>query len=556
FLFVLYKTYQKEYIYMQIKKGMTLIESLLVLAVTGTASAAFIKQQSSSAENDNIEKIAVEFSQILNAIDTKIELEGYADDHWSKLSFNKNEFSNFLIEELTAKGSKCKGKWQPTSPTESDTALINCGLWQSNTPFGLEPRIDFKVDTNNFISEANVLLKFTDEKSFYENVNKIRRVLTKTSKSFVQKTGRHSTTFVDVNTKNNLTSTECLRKSINCAISLNYERSGGFESLGTDGRNSMVGDHLTFIEAVGQTPLTCVRWYKDNFGEWQSNGSEECGIGIYNGTNSPVMVDLVVENGTFEGNLVLDKTCDNLFYNTVTNQVEKNGTIPCGFISETELISVVENSIAKQGVFDVVNTNNLNAKSINTKSLNVKDGNFDTMTVNNKLDVLGLTTLDELVVHDETKFEGEVTFKQNSVFEKNVDINGVLNVNQDIIANNISVRKNIKATSIDIVNLTASGVITAKMGKIENYDNEILKIKRDIQRLSQVTNPATPPPKPKPTYKWKLSQSFCLDTFPGNGVYPTPNTSCSVKGKYGFRVQHNNCGKNGRDNTYYHYICE
>lgn len=466
--------------------GMTLLESLIALSVTGLAGTAWLKNQSDEQEIAYQKQAGVEFQQILSAIDARLLIDGYNETLWgSKLTYGSANFNeDFLKAFFNSKDSKCSGKWIPQDSSKNELQLLPCDLWAHKTPYGLLPTVEISNDGNGFINKIELRLSFRDQANFEDNVNNVRKALYFSKGLTNEVTGSHIKSFVDANTGEELTNMECLSSGLDCEVSLKYETSVGFEALAISGNNSMVNSSVSFVESKNSSPLNCQLWKKQPDSSWAAN-SVECGIGIYEGT--PVVVDVAVndisaKNGYFEEDLVskqilLNKTCDN--FKIENDKVVANGQASCGMTNDgTIVVSVVDNSIASQGIFKNLNGDVLKAGSaevfglLKTKDLTVSgQTNLNgAVTVNNDLKMkangvvkfdfnktTGKTTISDLYVTDLNVKNGNIetlkVTKKLSVTDSSG--NNIFEVNSSTGKTTIS---DLEADKADIDNLTSENI--------------------------------------------------------------------------------------------------
>lgn len=491
------------------KRGLTMIESMLALTALGVTGAGMIKYQQSENEINLQKQTGIEFNQIINAFDNRLLIDGYDDNLWTSMTFNNTNFQNELLKNaFTATNSRCSGTWNPRIAQENTTELVSCGLWQEKIPYGLIPSAEIGVDSTGFIDTFEVRLSFENQEDFDRNINNVRKALFNASANAKNLTGVHSFGFVDGrNPENFITNIECVGIKEDCEASLRYQRGGGFEGLRADGQNSMVADHLTFVEAIGQEPMLCRRMFRNDDGDWLSE-EVECGIGIYNSVNAPVTASLSLESGTFEDSVVLDRMCQNWIYNNTTRTTILNPDvpeIPCGFINETEAIAVVDNSIATSGRFVnletetmIVNTGDLNAltvtglsnlSSVRADSIIASNINADVVEINTELKNNGKTTLKELVV------EGKSTFKERVSFNKTATFNDLIanTARIPVIAGDTTFLNDVKSNG----NITANGNIYGKSifvdsASISSYDDKFQDLEARIELMEHELKPAPP----------------------------------------------------------------
>lgn len=451
------------------RNGFSLMESLIVMTVGGALTAGTISMVSENANEEAGIRFIKEASDIVNAVDKRIAIDGYGLSTWTSTSWNnETEIVNNLIKkELTSKelDSCSGGEWLPSDSTKEKDSIIACNLWESRKDNGVEMSAELGRDSVGLIKDFNLLLSFENEEAFSENFKYMKRgFIEEKAKRNREDNGVNNFEVVSLLTGEEMTTSECINSPTDCAFKLSFNRIGGNEYLRADGSNSILGEHLTFMEANGDAPLKCIKWDAEegeNPTEWgDPSVDSDCGIGIYLGEDNgfdpvPVMVDVVADSGTFK-NVTLNRNCT--LYNwddTNKTAVDSGKTTPCGMINNgTEVIQVVDNTIANIGYIlelqaetAAINTANINTTLANTVTVN----NLTTKTLNTKtLEVL------DLIVNGDSTFEGKVTFNQKVTF--NEDITAKQNVN---VKGNLIVDGNVNITGqIDFKDTTIDGTLT------------------------------------------------------------------------------------------------
>lgn len=459
------------------RNGFSLMESLIVMTIGGALTAGTISMVSENANKDAGVRFVKEASDIVNAVDKRIAMDGYSVSTWGSTSWsNESEIVNKLIKkELTSKelDSCSGGTWKPSDATKEKDSIINCNLWESRRDNGIEISAELGKDSVGLIKDFSLLLSFEDEETFSENFKYMKHGLIEAkAKRNTEDNGVNNFEIVSLSSGEEMTTMECIDSPTDCAFKLSFNRIGGNEYLKSDGSNSILGEHLTFMEANGDSPLKCVKWNAEegeNPTEWDDPSVEEdCGVGIYLGKDNgvdpvPVMVDVVADSGTFK-NVTLNKNCTLYNWNSTTKEMIDSGqTTPCGMINNgSEIIQVVDNTIANVGYIselqaEIVAINTANINTINAIKITVDE--LTTNTLNTKtLNVLNL------IINGDSTFEGKVTFNQKVTFDEDIIAKQNVNVEGSLIVDgnvNVTGQINFKDTIID-GNLTVIGDSTLK----------------------------------------------------------------------------------------------
>lgn len=430
------------------KYGVTLLETIISIGFVGAASGAYISHEMEEAKKEAAYDFLLNSKSVIEAVDKRLSIDGYDALLWNQLQWSSNsEIKNELIKKslISASSSSCSGgEWNPSIASEQDASLLSCRLFDH-----IEDTDQYLMDANitqdsvGFIQSFDLNIKFKDNDSFSDNFGNLKVALNKINvQSKKEISGSHFYELYSQNTNDVVSVSECLLEGANCFLKLSFERSGGGEYILASGQNSMIGEHLTFIESRGQAPMKCIRWKNtldDGSGTWSQTIDEDCGIGIYNDLNHPAVVDVVAETGSFE-HVLLDQEC-NLYQLDLSNNVVVSGQTPCGMINGSEAIQVIDNIhastiLAETGNFNVSNTDKLIATEISTKTLTVSGlSTFYNLEINGNLDINGsVTSVTEVVgnntfkapVGDFDNINVEISNLKNSINSLNSNISAAL----------------------------------------------------------------------------------------------------------------------------------
>ncbi|EPF5720257.1 hypothetical protein ACSTAT_001534 [Vibrio cholerae] len=450
------------------KNGFTLFEALLSVMVLGSISTGIILKEVENRNQNERLRFIDEAMSIVKAVDHRIAIDGYDPDLWTKLKWdNEEEIVNSLIkEDLTSQyHDKCSGgNWKPAISAENNTKLISCNLWGSRRNFGETIKAELREDSFGFIQGFDLLISFDDEANFKKYFRDIKYSLNQISVNPSQElSGIYINSLVSTSSGVDIDSYECINNPLDCSIKLSLERSGGNEYIRADGGNSMIGAHLTFIESKGQSPLKCLRWsntQRDGSGVWSKVDDEDCGIGIYEQTGQPVMVDVVADTGTFK-NVVLDKLCK--VYQWNGSEVADAGiSTPCGMTNNgTEIYQITNRVIANE-----LESVNIKGSNINAKNLKVNIANIDQI-ITPILNAEYIEVSKQLEVKGNSFLRGDLLVTGNTTMNGNLDLSGVLsggksyftelNSTDATISNNLKVDETTETKNLKVNNtLTAT----------------------------------------------------------------------------------------------------
>lgn len=427
---------------MENSKGFTLIETMIAVSIGGMVAAGGITAATEVINKDRQEKTGNEFIEIINAIESRLLIDGYLESNWNKTSWNNsNEVVGDLFrEQLIAPNANCStGSWLPQDASNNEAKLMDCLFWEK-IPFDMSLSAKIDKDSLSFVNKFEMILTFNSQEHFKENFTDLQRALFKAKTNDSSETsGNHSYTFIDLSNKQDITNSRCIALENNCGVSLSYNRAGSFEYLRADGGNSMLDSHLTFIDGGTGTPLTCSKWTNDaddNSGVWSQELVEECGIGIYEETGVASAVDVVADNGSFKS-VVLDEECIAYEWNG-SNVVDNGKRTPCGMVDDgTEIYQVIPtlNSqaiIAVSAKVDDIETDMISSDISSTGTLSVSDtanittSNIQVANINSLVadvvvskDLTVQNTLKAILIDSDTGF---TQFDSAAIFTQDTDM--------------------------------------------------------------------------------------------------------------------------------------
>lgn len=484
------------------RKGFTLIESLFAVTIASAGTALLIKEQSEENKINESIKFSNDIQTIIQGIDHRISIDGYDPSLWTKMNWANEEeiVKDLLGKELVSTGSNCSGgTWTPSINSELETKLIECNLWEDRNGIEVDMNASLHTDSIGFIQRFDLIFNFKNQENFEDYFLGLKNgfLNTKLNKN-KEISGLHTYELVSLaDTTSTITTSECINNFGNCAFKASYNRSGGNEYLRADGGNSMIGEHITFIETKGQAPMKCIRWEntdRNGSGTWTQKSDEDCGVGIYNTT--PVSVDIVGDTGTFK-NILLDKECIVYEWNG-TNVIDNGKRSPCGTTNDgTMLYQAVENTIANTATFLESRIELANIKEANINKASIEDLTVNIANINeivtplintNLLNVNGLLQVNgrslftngiaefgediyvdkdatinkDLLVYEETtllgntEIQGETNILNNLTVKDNLTVtNGALTT-KNIESNNIIVNSKLKINSVKTVGSSCS----------------------------------------------------------------------------------------------------
>ncbi len=468
------------------KKGMTLIETMIAISLSGFVGMGFYNYIDENTKRNNKNQIVNDIDSIMNAFDSRLDIDGYDVKHWNDKEWKNTEevVSKLFGEEFQSKSAnKCPGKWEPLIVDDKDINLISCNLWKHKLPMGLNTEADLKTDVNDFITQANVYL-IPDVLEDY-SIEKQREVFQEFNKTLMFLKGKNNKTkngyvFYDFYSKKKeeyLSKLDCGLELADCSIKATYNRLGESEMLFTDGSNQMVDSTINYVEDNDSAPLQCVRWIKDNSDEWTlSSGNNDCGIGIYHDPSHPVLVEVGANNGTFS-NIVLDKECTLYNWDSSSKTLSDSGILtPCGMHNDgVEVYQVIQNTNSMNSFIENVYVQDGKANKLKTTELITENISTNYMTIKNDIEVKAKAKIKNLNVKNNTNLRGDLNIHSalnillDLQFHSNVFIDNELKIEGNLNVNNIETNKgnynsleslgNIRATNTKAVkSLNLAGV--------------------------------------------------------------------------------------------------
>lgn len=507
------------------KKGFTILEGLALFSAVGVASSTALSLIQERDRTNYRDGVAEELRMVVSAVEKRLLIDGYTTTNWNNFSWSSTDFETFKMEEMIASNQNClqkdgsvvSGDWIPKLNEEKNSKLIPCDLWKGRLPYEMNLEMNLIPDTFGFIESFEVLLTFNDKAHFEKNIIDIS-YLSKNEKSHTKTADSiYSVELVNRITKLPLTASQCMNLETGCALLASFNRDDSSEYLRSDGYNPVVGEHFKFIETSTSSPLMCVKWSKDASNNWSSKLSESCGIGVYNKTGYPVMVDVVAENGTYE-NVMLDTDCNNYIFNA--GIVEIDGQSPCGMTKKgAEYYQVIDNIEAVRSVIEDVKFEAITSNSLVSSTLSTQTADATTLlkAVKAEIGTNGLTVIGGTQLHGLTTADiVRVNLASGSI--GNFD-----NINTEIAA------LNYKNNLIDLE-------INKLWNSNNNQDNELRQIRNEMNNFistrPNVSEPPPSPPLPVKKLEWVYNSSCGSQYY--RGVKPSDiGGSCASDGQTG-----------------------
>lgn len=436
------------------KKGLTLFETLFSLSIIMSLVISFLFWHLEQQRNQQAIIFGKDIVSIITAFDKRIHVDGLDINNFK----NGSEWSgsaaiiDMLNTEFIAKQASC-GKatsWVPVLDTEKATKLIPCNFW-SRIPYNFIVKAKITPDQEGFIKNFTIVFQPKSTVTFLENFRYYNRAkITAKANNSLNITGGHHFYFAalsDPSTK--ITNTECIGLKADCTLVATYDREGGNEYLRVDGTNSMIGSTVTFKNSKGDDRLRCIKWKKSTTSSVWASEAVDCGIGIYDKTSNPVVVDIAA-NSTTSQRVMLDRLCP-IFTHSVDAITVTGEMAPCGLLSQDDggtdvAYQVIDTLSAGKGLIKTLYTDTIFSDKINTNYMNVK----------NDLAVLG-----------DSKMDGTLTVKGTGQFDNNINLTKIETEGKLCAPNGL-----ISRTGTGAILSCQSGVWTASGGEtsIQGWD--------------------------------------------------------------------------------------
>ena len=428
------------------KKGFTIIESLIAVVLSSTLGIAIVNYQIDQTKTLKTDLMYSNINELLDGVDQRLYADGYDENLWSKKKWNNNEINSLVESQLQAINSKCgTGIWNPIDPNNKKLKLVSCNLFKKRV-YPINISAELKSDSAGFINKFIVDYSFNgmaDFNKYFKEFNKSVLFAKANKKSRI--TGKVFYQYIDKDTNNEINVSECIVKKEKCLFRTTLDRQAGSEYLRVDGLNSMIKSRVSFIQTKGLSPLKCIKWSNVS-GNWHSEIVEKCGIGFSDTTPTPTSINVNVKEGVFES-IKLNQLCKVFDWNN--GIVERHTKEPCGISKNGSYIyQVMPTIIAEKGVFKYVNIENIIATNITAKNVEI----------NNKLTVNGITQLKgstninvpdlnitsdtDINIHSKTNFKKPIRTEQgienfNQIYNHGITTNiGATNTNE-LFVNNV-----------------------------------------------------------------------------------------------------------------------
>ncbi|EIV8508213.1 prepilin-type N-terminal cleavage/methylation domain-containing protein [Vibrio parahaemolyticus] len=434
--------------------GFTLIEMLGVVALAGIGTATLIDMGKENLNAENKQFITDRIVSVMEGFDKRIAKDGYDAAVWDTKSWTDNQ--QVLIDLF-------------------DNQL---DLNINTIPLGLTISASLNSDNVNFVDEFELVLGYESADDFEANQKMFTALQYELSgKAINTVSGDVEYGYYHKTTNASLSRLECNKAKNDCLLKASWFRYGGHEYINVDGSNSLIAEHLTFIEGYGQSPLKCIRWSEQTTSgvkKWHKETVEECGIGIYKKINEPLLAELNV-NTFLAKAVMLDKQCK-VFDHNGTKVVDTGKTSPCGMLNNgTDVVQIIETTMAENSIYNQFYSENSNINQLITDEIITEHVEVNTIKV------FGLTTIKDLIAQNATlnnfkvvnnaTFEGDAVMNiENTSFKNKPEI-------KNLVQDNITVTDTMQVNGLtevksvdDVVSVRSYGANTVASSKADEMD--------------------------------------------------------------------------------------
>lgn len=527
------------------QKGFSLIETLIVLAISASVLSYTLVKQSESIREDAGKNFGRKLSNIIQTLDNRFFVDGYDERNFIDVDGNvldkdlKYPFTSFIKEQLYTNNHPCVStigsNWEPDPDAPANTyyGLTDCNLFPNDIlPFKIKnAEVSFEITYFgglNAVKRINFDFDISESKEF---IKEFTFAIENAKKLDVQhRNGMHEFYFFNPNATTGdderisaKTCLELIESSNDCYIraAIDTLASDGSEYAKVNGANNYRGS-LKFAAspdgdvAAGEVK-NCFIWsYTPSTDTWDLMEVSEdemnpsapmtteipCGIQYYegedeNGDTSQV-VSFTARDISLNRSIAIDSVCDSSKFNNVPNQTTKNPylnqvSFNCGMFNSDDgtgnlnVIAIVDDIYAARVFAQQINAENIDSTTLNSVNIN-NTGKFN-FNDNNTNMLLGLDTTKQSnpdsIGNIDPTFNG-LSFSGNDVRLKvnnSVVIDGVTNI---INKNAITTDKEIN----DFVNpkeLVSKEYVDTVSGIFIRYKNT-LQLNDTITRIS-MTDP-------------------------------------------------------------------
>ena len=463
---------------MKIKKGYTLIESLIAITLISFSATTIMGYGIEKINELKIKKIGSEMNELLKGIDVRLFIDGYNSNYWEQKSWNKKSNIDDLIQkELQGINSICKtGTWKPLNK-EFDLSLVDCELLKNNK-FNIN--INFILKDKK-IKDVNMGYSFENDKLFeqYFKDYKFAFDYAIINKPFL-KSGYSSYGYKNKKTNKEIDLMTCTKLKSDCSFNITLEKKSKSELLMKNGNNSIVNAEITFKYDKFKEKELC-KYLKNENGNWV-NKEKECGIGLNDNS-----ISVTTKSGTFKKVLLTEK-CKT--FKSINGKIVDTGIlVPCGYMTDEQTGKTIQlvNDIHTNEIFVVeLNIEKIKGKQLKTNEIIAKEINIsDILTTNslmtNQIESFELLITDGGFINDliiSKDFELEELINKKTLFEQ-------LTIEKDLISNELNTEllksNNVIIKNTVITKQTNSYKTEANFGDFKNINNKLNELKIKIK---------------------------------------------------------------------------
>lgn len=195
-------------------KGVTLIESMLVVGIISLAMLGGFQYQVKKAEKEKIDEFVYDYSVILKAFESKINFDGLEDkEHWKDLKFDHKNYKDHVRHNLIRNNERCADDLGHAS---MDKSYINCFFKTNFKQFN----VLFKGSVDFYKDESFKSYKMTFRPKNKKGLEKIK-ILERSLKLATRETDFYSD-IVFYNKGQEVSYIECIKEKEHCLLQFSF----------------------------------------------------------------------------------------------------------------------------------------------------------------------------------------------------------------------------------------------------------------------------------------------------------------------------------------------
>jgi hypothetical protein len=367
---MLFKGIKKHSLLSKDKKGITIIEMLLVMSVAIPAILGWLMLQNTATKNAQIKRLGEQFAEVTHAISVRTNHDGFAYDLWQENGGRANDgqthmawsdtddvvnelFRKYLVGHENPSCGEADG-WNPSDVMKDDgtlepndsmetSSLLSCLFYNPKNSFNLDLKATLQQsDGRNKVGKFALYIDISNSKLFdpksKDAILSIKKLVNGANRAarpkihgllnvYLGKIGDINDIDDDITVGEaagnaSANTTQCLRNLLagdECTliVELNFEGSDNYANLRTDSENSMFAS-IDFKNQGAASEQKCIWWQQPNksvteLGDRNATASvtewtaKEVDCGIHGGNDSPTYVEYILDNMYSESYLVTNE---------------------------------------------------------------------------------------------------------------------------------------------------------------------------------------------------------------------------------------------------------